>query len=85
MLSSARLMNRSSRPMRKVGSRKKSPTPNSSESATVPQASGPEKLTSSSSLRATSADQMSARMPRPSESHSITSPRKKGSLRARLS
>ena len=56
------------------------PTASASESAIVVQATGPENLTGScpSSWSDTSADQISARMPRPNASHNIPRPRTKG-------
>ena len=63
--------------VRTTGSTKKSPTPRMMPIAAVDHATGLESFTSSSPM-ATSAENMSARMPRPSVSQMTMLPRKNG-------
>ncbi len=59
------------------GSSKKTARPITNATAVVPQASGPLNSTPTSPAEML-ADYISARMPRPSDSHNIASPRKNG-------
>ena len=73
-------MKRSTRPTSSRGTTKNRPMPKAKDTATVPQATGPLNSISSSSPRATSAENIRVRMPKTSTSHRLVSARRKGIL-----